>query len=215
MKFLVISDLHQKMSMVPAIASACEKHGCDAILALGDITNFGTSADACSIIKSFGTKTYAIPGNCDPLDLPEGIAGCCESVHGKAFNLAGLKFAALGGSNPTIFNTPFELPEEKIDAMLRPISSKGMALMVHTPAYGHLDEIPSSMNVGSTAIRKIVEDFEPVLVLSGHIHEARGLKHVGKTMFLNPGAAKDGYAAVLDLADGPKAELIVLKPSEA
>ncbi|NLL94499.1 MAG: phosphoesterase [Thermoplasmatales archaeon] len=211
MRFLVVSDLHQKKSAIPGIIEAFEANGCDALLMLGDITDFGTAADACEIIHEIGKKTYAIPGNCDPLDLPELIGNCCESVHGRAFEIGRLRFAALGGSNPTIFNTPFEYPEEEIEARLRPISSEGMVLMVHAPAHGHMDRITSGANVGSTAIAKIVEEFKPLAVLSGHIHEARGFKEDDGTFFLNPGAARDGYAAVLDLSGKPEAKMLVLK----
>jgi Icc-related predicted phosphoesterase len=46
-----------------------------------------------------------------------------------------------------------------------------------------------------------VEEFRPPLVLSGHIHEARGILERDGTIYLNPGAAKDGNSALLDIGE--------------
>jgi Icc-related predicted phosphoesterase len=45
-------------------------------------------------------------------------------------------------------------------------------------------------------------------VLSGHIHEARGIVERDGTLFLNPGAAKDGNAALLDIGEDVTATLL-------
>jgi len=123
----------------------------------------------------------------------------------------GMKIVGLGGSNPTIFNTPFEISEEEILSSLEPLSDGVTVLMVHAPAFGHLDTIPSGMMVGSESIRTIVDRYKPKVVLSGHIHEARGIKECDGVLFLNPGSAKEGYAALLTVDDsGAKAELLIL-----
>ena len=42
--------------------------------------------------------------------------------------------------------------------------------------------------VGSTAVRKAIESYQPMLSLHGHVHEARGFVKIGKTLCLNPGS---------------------------
>ena len=212
MKFLVISDLHQKRSALKWINRNIINYKVDATLFLGDVTDFGTYEDAIDILKNIKSEVYFIPGNCDPIDISDKVSDIVHSVHGRSFELEGIHFACLGGSNPTIFNTPFELSEEEIKAKLTPISEKGMVLMTHAPSYGVLDEIPSGLNVGSTAIKDIVKEFHPIVALSGHIHESAGIKKIEGTLFMNPGPAKDGYSALLTIENGiVKAELI--KPS--
>jgi Icc-related predicted phosphoesterase len=51
-------------------------------------------------------------------------------------------------------------------------------------AGGHPNMIP----VGSLAVRQVVEDFQPMLVLSGHIHESRGVTKIGDSVAINPGS---------------------------
>jgi Icc-related predicted phosphoesterase len=41
---------------------------------------------------------------------------------------------------------------------------------------------------GSTAVRSMIERYQPLLALHGHIHESRGSAKVGRTLCLNPGS---------------------------
>ena len=202
MKFLVITDLHQKTENIPWINGLVEEYRPEAILCLGDVTDMGTGDMAADIISKIDCRVYCLPGNCDARDLPEKISRVATDMHGKSAEIGGVYIAGLGGPNITIFNTPFELSEEEIDAKLRPISRPGMVLMTHAPSYDIFDHIPNGTPVGSPAIRKIVEEFKPVLALSGHIHEDFGVEKIGDTVFCNPGPAKDKYAAVVEIVEG-------------
>jgi len=208
MKFLVVSDIHGNTAVTDWINSVAEEEDVDCILALGDITDFGPNEVAEKILGPVKRDIYAIPGNCDPLSLPDTISAVAIDMHGKTTKLDEFHVAGLGGSNPTIFDTPFELDEETIYEMLRPISKEGMILMVHAPPFGINDMIPSGLNVGSSSILKIVKEFRPILVLSGHIHEDYGVKHIDGTTFVNPGPAKDGMYALVEVDRGAvRAEL--------
>ena len=202
MKFLVFTDLHQKASVVDKINEVIERSGAEFVVCLGDVTDFGTGADAAGILSSIKSKVYAIPGNCDPLDFAESISDVAVDMHGNAAEVGGYRLVGLGGSNVTIFNTPFELDEDDLYDGLDGISEEGMILMTHAPSYGILDQIPSGQSVGSPAVRRIVDEYRPILAMSGHIHEAFGVVVSDGTTFLNPGPAKDGRMAVVTIEDG-------------
>ncbi len=211
MKFLVVSDIHGNTAVMDWIDAVAEEADVDCVLVLGDITDFGPNEVAEQILRSIKRNTYAIPGNCDPLDLSETISKVVMDMHGKTTTLNGFHVAGLGGGNPSIFKVPFELEEDTIYDMLKPISKEGMILMVHAPPYGINDMISSGLNVGSTGILKIVKEFRPILVLSGHIHEDYGIKHIDGTTFVNPGPAKDGMYALVEVDNGAvKAELFTV-----
>lgn len=56
------------------------------------------------------------------------------------------------------------------------------------------DVIPGDVHVGSTAVREFLEEAQPDICLCGHIHEARAVDRVGRTVVVNPGAlAQGGY----------------------
>jgi hypothetical protein len=72
-----------------------------------------------------------------------------------------------------------------------------------------VDVVGSGAHVGSTSIRAIVEEFQPPLVLCGHIHEARGIARHGPTTIVNAGPANQGHSAIIDL-DGDDARVELL-----
>jgi Icc-related predicted phosphoesterase len=43
-------------------------------------------------------------------------------------------------------------------------------------------------SVGSKAVRKAIEKYQPLVGLHGHIHESRSAQKIGKTMCINPGS---------------------------
>lgn len=209
MRFLVITDFHQKLSMLDLINGRIDEYRPEFTLFLGDVTDMGTGEDAVDIISSINSDVYVIPGNCDPRDFPQKISKAAHDMHGKGTDINGQYFAGLGGSNITIFGTPFELTEDELYKGLKPISKKGMVLMTHVPSYGVLDTIPSGINVGSKSVRKIVDEYRPVLALSGHVHEAIGAIEQNGTLFVNPGPARQGRCAIINLENGhASAELL-------
>jgi hypothetical protein len=56
-------------------------------------------------------------------------------------------------------------------------------------------------HVGSTAVRKFIEERQPDIAICGHIHEARGQDVIGKTKIVNCGTAAKGYYAVVEIAE--------------
>lgn len=213
MRFLVFTDLHQKASVIDKINDMVKRNDAEFAVCLGDVTDFGTGEDAADILSRIDTKVYAIPGNCDPLDFPEKISDVAVDMHGNTETIDGYRFVGLGGSNITIFGTPFELEEDDLYDGLDGNCEEGMVLMTHAPSYGILDQIPSGQSVGSPAIKDIVDLYHPILAMSGHIHEAFGVVVSGGTTFVNPGPAKDGRMAIIDITDG-KVDVKLIGPAD-
>lgn len=214
MRFLVFTDLHGKASVIDKINEMAKRHGAEFVVCLGDVTDMGTGEEAAGILERIDSQVYAVPGNCDPLDFPEKIAGAAVDMHGNAAVIGGRRFVGLGGSNITIFGTPFELEEDDIYDALEGVSEEGMVLMTHAPSYGILDQIPSGQSVGSPAIREIADRYRPILAMSGHIHEAIGVVERDGTVFVNPGPAKDDRMAVVDIDDAGKVSVELIGPAD-
>jgi hypothetical protein len=47
---------------------------------------------------------------------------------------------------------------------------------------------PVSVPVGSTAVRRIIEEYRPALALHGHIHESAATARLGPSVLVNPGS---------------------------
>jgi Icc-related predicted phosphoesterase len=66
--------------------------------------------------------------------------------------------------------------------------------------------------VGSKAVRRAIETYQPILSLHGHIHESRGVATIGRTVCINPGSEyPDGVlrGAIVDFdRDGVKSYVL-------
>lgn len=215
MKFLVLTDLHGKESAMEWINPLIKKEGIGCVLFLGDAVELPCDVEESVRMISLidAPRILALPGNIDDPSLPEHLGDAAEDMHGVGKEVGGIYIAGCGGSNPTIFDTPCEFPEEEIYDILDPVSKEGMVLMVHCPAYGFRDHIPNGMSVGSKSILEIVQKHHPRVVLSGHIHEDFGMEEADGTLFVNPGPAKDGRCAILE-TDGEDVRVRLLGPTD-
>jgi len=209
-RYLVLSDVHRREWVPTAARELIKEHSLDAVVVLGDITHFGPPQFAEEFIRELGVQCYAVPGNCDPLGTEACIKSVGTSLHGVKMRIDGRTWGGLGGSNPSIFRTPFEMPEEEIARRLEPIMEEGMVLTLHNPAYGTFDVTFSGKHVGSTAVAEAIERCRPAVVLSGHIHEDRGVERKDGVWYMNPGAAKDRYAGMMELGDEVRLTLLDL-----
>ena len=155
---------------------------------------------------------YLIPGNDDPWEIDEALAGSeyCINVDGRVVDLPGnLQVLGSGKSNPTPWHTPREVPDDDFRDEITKLAGEAQdhrrtIFLIHCPPYGSgLDTAPLLDEnlrptvsagdllrgpVGSTGVRQAEEEFRPLLGLHGHIHESGGEAKVGETLALNPGS---------------------------
>jgi Icc-related predicted phosphoesterase len=155
-------------------------------------------------------KVYCSPGNDDMEEVDE-IVQCSRHVllvEGQVTPLdSNHEMIASGWSNRTPWDTHREEDEDQLkvryDAMISRLKDPRNAIFnIHVPPYkSSLDEAPeldkdlrpkmagqALKPVGSTALRKAIEETQPLLGLHGHIHEGRGATRIGKTLCINPGS---------------------------
>ena len=199
MKILVFSDIHGTQHGMLTTLELTEKHNPDLVVVCGDITNFGPATWAEKYLERIPAPTLAVPGNCDPIDLDETIEmSRATNLHRKKTNISGITFIGAGGADYTPFNTPFEFGDDTFDSWLLPLMERNAVLVTHAPAYGTVDVRMDGRYCGSVTIHRLMKEWEPMLMLSGHIHEGRGIKKMGKTLCVNPGAAKNGFGALVE-----------------
>ncbi|MGP8330345.1 MAG: metallophosphoesterase family protein [Methanosarcinaceae archaeon] len=206
-KILAISDAHGDFSKIGPMLKLNQTSDIDLILVAGDITNFGPDKDAETFLNMFEKPIMAIPGNCDLQTILKILDNSkATNLHNTSEHIGNITFIGLGGSNPTPFNTPFELQENEIENDLeklvkkeedRPVNNV-IVLLTHAPPYGTVDEIPVG-HVGSTAIGNFLDRVD--LIVCGHIHEAKGIMKVGKTVVVNPGMVLEGNGAVITIKE--------------
>jgi len=200
---LLIADLHGQFGKIDSFLELNP----EAVFIAGDITNMGPADTIDDVLSRIDVPCFAVPGNCDPRDTVEALEHSdAVCLHGSRMNLGQITLVGLGGSNPTPFNTPFELTDKQIDDLLTRAMGKmekatHNVLLVHAPPYGALDK-PAGEHVGSRSIQKHMKSFD--LVCCAHIHEQRGMTEVDGVKIVNPGPAMDGYCAMLHFGAEPK-----------
>jgi Icc-related predicted phosphoesterase len=161
-------------------------------------------------LSGTGIRCYVCPGNDDVFEVDAVIAASklVRTVEGDVIELdEHHEMISSGWSNPTPWHTHREEPEEallsRIEAVISKAKNTSKAVFnLHPPPYGSgLDEAPeltsdlrptyagrSLVPVGSKAVMTVIEKYQPLLGLHGHIHEGKGTRKYKKTLCINPGS---------------------------
>jgi len=208
LSILVGSDLHGSFSGFEWFSAQAVALQPQLIIFLGDfitVKPLDFLQDTLRDLRNLAPACFVIPGNWDPREsLPvmdtEAFDGL-KHLHKSTAFFGGYTFVGLGGSNTTpIGTTPMEMPDETLAAPLPSLLPADIWLL-HTPVMGFRDQNAAGNNCGSEELAKIYREQEipPRLVLSGHIHEARGSETAGSTVFVNPGTLQEREAAWINL----------------
>lgn len=198
MRIIAFGDVHMELGaleFIPDVGKA------DLLIITGDLTNFGGRPEAGRIIdrvRAINQNLLALPGNLDQGEVGNYLTENKLNLHGKGRLVNGIGIFGLGGSNPTPFKTPTEYGEKELADFLlagyEQVRESGRLIMVsHAPPYNTTtDQLSNGSHVGSSAVRRFIEEHQPEICLTGHIHEARGTDQLGPTRIFNPGMIKDG-----------------------
>lgn len=159
-----------------------------------------------------GIVYYASPGNDDPYSIDPILSGSGLVVNPEERLVAvheKIDLMTCGWTNPTPWNTERELPEdklfEKLEGLVNLVPDKKKCIYsFHAPPFQtKLDVAPALdknlrmqsgwggspfRNVGSTAVRAIIEKYPPLVSIHGHIHESPGRDKIGNTFCFNAGS---------------------------
>ena len=158
-----------------------------------------------------GIRCFAAPGNDDGFFVDDIIqaSGVIELLEMRVVQLDGVEMLSTGWSNQTPWHTERENTEpelkDRLMTMIGQMRAPENAIFnIHVPPYKtNLDQCPQlddqlrpvsaggnpvMTSAGSTAVRELIETYQPVLSLHGHIHEGRGKTRIGRTTCVNPGS---------------------------
>ncbi|MEM3685390.1 MAG: hypothetical protein QXT39_06985, partial [Conexivisphaerales archaeon] len=164
-------------------------------------------------LKGTGVVCYISPGNDDKFEMDSLLKDSEHVINpeNKVVEIqGGYEMITLGFANPTPWNSPREVSDERLLKMIEELASQLRSpqrsiFNLHVPPFGtELDKTPAVnsqleyersglgmvkvVNVGSKAVRSSIERYQPLLGLHGHIHESRGFVWLGRTLCLNPGS---------------------------
>ena len=161
-------------------------------------------------LKGSDIKLYVTAGNDDELAI-DPILNVSDVVHHADQKVVSIdeehEMISSSYSNITPWRCPRDITEdaltEKIESMAAQVKDmKNCIFNLHVPPLDStLDSAPlldeklapvdsgqRIVGVGSSAVRKTIEKYQPLLGLHGHIHESKGFTHIGRTLCMNPGS---------------------------
>jgi Icc-related predicted phosphoesterase len=165
---------------------------------------------ADTVLGKSGVPCVGIPGNDDEQFVGEILSksSTIANGEGQTVELGPFQVLSCGYSNPTPWNSPRELSEDDLTACLEEAAAgldpeRPAVFNVHVPPYNTgLDMAPEISDdlrlkggaaanmkpVGSTAAVDLINKYQPVVSLHGHVHESRGSAKIGRSLALNPGS---------------------------
>ena len=158
-----------------------------------------------------GIQCIVCPGNDDTDDIDEVLAtsSIIKVGEGNVIDMPGdYQLVSSGWTNLTPWDTPREedepLLKERIMGVVREATSppERLVLGLHAPPYDTQLDVAPKINwesltvqgqdvahVGSSAVRAVIDEVQPLLSLHGHIHESRAAVRIGRTLAINPGSS--------------------------
>jgi len=171
---------------------------------------------AAERLANTGIRMYLTGGNDDPLEFEDVLKGfrsdCVSDPEGEVVDIDGKhEMVSCGYTNVTPWKLPRDITEDELKGRLDQVVSgvkdvSNCIFNLHCPPYDSgLDMAPQLdadlrpkieataggvkfIPVGSTAVRKTIEQYQPIASLHGHIHESRGIRKIGRTVCINPGS---------------------------
>jgi Icc-related predicted phosphoesterase len=180
-------------------------------------------------LKPLGIPCLINAGNDDPPEIDAVLRdnGYVQFLEGSVVELpGGTEVASCGYANQTPWHCPRDTDEADLERRLEDVASRvsqpeRAIFNFHCPPHGTgIDQGPKldedmrmqtgaggaeMQPVGSTACRAVIERYQPMLGLHGHLHESRGTFRLGRTLCINPGSEySEGIlrGALIDIEQG-------------
>lgn len=216
MELLILGDNHGDIENNMTYIDKLKELKIDVIIYTGDFSDVNTPKDfkqediAKIIIEELKTlkkDIFAVPGNNDSWEVLDVIERMGINIHGKGKIMGEYGFYGFGGAK-TPFKTTIEpSDEETLNGLKKAFDevkdSKYKIQVTHNPPKKtKVDMIRSGVHVGSGVVRSFIEDKNPILAVSSHIHEAKGVDSLKKSFLINPGRFPEGYFGLVSIKDG-------------
>ncbi len=219
MKIISFGDIHENLNNLRLLEHELEN--ADLVIVTGDLTNYNGRKEAEKVIEGiekYNKNILAQLGNLDQSEVNDYLTEKDINLHRNGFIRGDIGIFGVGGSNSTPFKTPTEFSESEIKGFLlegfeKVKDAKFKIMVPHMPPKDtKLDVISVGAHVGSQSVREFIIKHKPDIVLSGHIHEARGLEEIENTTICNAGMfCEGGYVIITKKSEGLSVELKVLK----
>lgn len=167
-------------------------------------------------LKDTGIRVFITGGNDDPLEIESFLKAavaktkCIADPEGEVVSIdENHEMVSSGYCNMTPWKCPRDLPDDqlgqKIMEMIPKVNTmKNCIFNLHAPPFNSNLDIAPRLDgemrpeseaggykmepVGSKSVKTLIEKYQPLIGLHGHIHESRAFNKIGRTICFNPGS---------------------------
>lgn len=194
MRILFFGDTHGNKAHLRKVLD--KSHDADVIVCIGDFTVFENDAeDILRQLNSTGKPIIIIHGNHESSSMIMASSMHLKNIHfiHKIYHIIDdIIFFGYGGGGFTLNDNKFDVVADNFLKELLNLEKKNnqsyrIVLVTHAPPHNttidYMDE-----HVGCKNFRTFIEAQQPIIAVSGHIHETFELEdNIGKTLVFNPG----------------------------
>lgn len=187
MRILAFTDSHGNKKILRELSKKVKKENPDIIICAGDFTNFERKMEETLFdINMLGKPVFLVHGNHED---PENIQNAVDLfdhikfIHKKRFRIGKYEIMGFGGGGFSQTDKEFERYSKHIK------TKKRLILVTHAPPYGTKLDFLHNAHRGNRSFSNFIRKSQPLLSISGHLHETFGEQDkIGKTVLINPGA---------------------------
>ena len=191
LKILAAGDFHSDTSLAKKLADQAEKEHVSLIILNGDIVEEDRIQGIIGPFVQKKQRVFMVPGNHETVATADFLAEMYNitNLHGYAVKYKDVGIFGCGGADVGLTQlTDDELFEtlKKGFEKVKDSPKKIMVTNIH-PADSMMEKF-SHFVKGSKGLTKAIKEFQPDILICGHVHEAEGIEEkIGKTRIFNVG----------------------------
>jgi Icc-related predicted phosphoesterase len=108
--------------------------------------------------------------------------------------------------------------KQKLEKIFKKYKKEKIILLSHNVPFKILDKIKTKnaeakkdIHKGSFLTRTLIKKFQPLICISGHMHENQGTAKLGKTLVVNTGSAMEKKLAIISIYEKNKIKVRLLR----
>jgi len=159
---------------------------------------FGDGRKVLEHLNDDGRPVYSIPGNWERergeytyARMRKGLKNI-KDCHLKRRELGDYSIIGYGYSSGPEDEGEYKKCAKKLRKLFER-AEKPVVFLTHNMPIGVMDKVKNKqspaygMHLGSIVARELIEEFQPLVAIGGHMHEYFGKKKIGKTTVINAG----------------------------
>jgi Icc-related predicted phosphoesterase len=191
LKILAAGDFHGDTSLAKKLADQAEKENVSLVILNGDIVEEDRIQGIIGPFVQKKQRVLMVPGNHETIATADFLAEMYNitNLHGYAVKYKDVGIFGCGGADVGLTQLTDDEIFDTLKKGFEKVKDSPKKIMVtHIHPADSMMENFSQFVKGSKGLTRAIKEFQPDILICGHVHEAEGIEEkIGKTLVLNVG----------------------------